>query len=68
MKKLIFQQPQAISEKEKILGKPQLLPVQLKPEYKAPEFAAQFSLKFKNGCVLEIQGEQALSIILEKMV
>ena len=68
MKKLIHQQPQALSEKEKALEKPQLLPIQLKPEYKEPQVVAPFSLSFKNGCVLQIHSGQALSIILEKMV
>jgi len=68
MKKLIDQQLKIPSEKEKILEKPQLLPIQLKPEYKTSEVIAPFSLSFKNGCVLQIHSEQALSVILEKMV
>jgi hypothetical protein len=68
MKKLIIQQPQALSGREEVLEKPQLLPIQLKPEYKASEAVVPFSLSFKNGCVLQIHNEQALSIILEKMV
>ena len=68
-KKLTSQQLQISSEQEASTEKPkQLLAIQLKPEYKAPDVVTPFSLSFKNGCVLQIHSEQALSIILEKMV
>lgn len=68
MKKIIDQQLQIPSGKEKIVETPQLLPIQLKAEPKASEVVVPFSLNFKNGCVLQIHSEQALSIILQKMV
>jgi hypothetical protein len=68
MKKLIIQQLQVPSDQEEVLEKPQLLSIELKSEYKKSEVAAPFSLNFKNGCVLQIHNEQALSIILEKMI
>ena len=67
-RKLIAQQAQKILKQESCLEKPkQLLPLQLKPEYKAPDVVSPFSLIFKNGCVLQVHSEQALSIILERM-
>ena len=68
MKKLISQQPSVPFEEKAKLEKPALLPIQLKPEYKVPDVVPPFSLSFKNGCVLQIHSEQALSIILEKML
>jgi hypothetical protein len=61
------QQPQVFSEQKEKLEKPrQFLPLQLKPEHK-PDSTSLFSLNLKNGCVLQIHNEQALSIILEKL-
>jgi len=59
MGKLITQQAQVTS-------KP-LLPIQLKAEHKKAESGSLFSLVLKNGCILQIHNEQALSIILEKL-
>jgi hypothetical protein len=57
--KLTTQQAQAASK--------QLLPIQLKPEFKKPEPVSLFSLIFKSGCILQVHNAEALSIILEKM-
>jgi hypothetical protein len=68
-KKLTSQQLEILSEQESILEKPkQLLPIKLKANYERPDDVVPFSLSFKNGCVLQIHTEQALSVILQKMV
>jgi len=67
-RKLIAQQAQKILKQESCLEKPkQLLPLQIKPECKTFEAAVLFSLNLKNGCILHVHNEQALSIILERM-
>jgi hypothetical protein len=60
MGKHITQQTQVTSK--------QFLQVKLKPELEKSESGSLFSLILKNGCILQIHNEQALSIILEKMV
>jgi len=46
-----------------------LLRIQLKAEHNSSEPVAPYSsLTFKNGCILQVHNEQALSLLLEKMV